>query len=234
MSNQPQISLNFIPNEPQLADLLATMKKDIFLSLSCHHIGTVQSFNAENQTVKATINYSKTYFQLDIKTGIYNPVQLDYPILIDCPAIVLGGGDTFLSFPIQQGDECLILFNDRDIDNWFSGASSGPVASTRLHSFSDGIALIGLRSLPNKLPDYDTTRAALRDKRGAMVAVGGANGTKVKIANSTTDLNTLLQNLIAQIEALTVICATPGSPSSVPVNAAAFATIATQLGTLLE
>lgn len=229
--NQPQIQLNFTPVEPQLADLLNSLKKDIFLSLACHHIGTVQKFDEENQTIRATINYTKTFYELDPVTKIYNPIQVDYPVLIDCPAIVLGGGRTALTFPISPGDECLILFNDRDMDNWFSGASGGPVASSRLHSFSDGIALVGIRSQNNVLEDYDRTRAVLRYNGGAMVGVGP---TRVKIANASTTLNTLIQNLITAIEAITVTCPPGGGPSSTPLNTAAFVSIASQLGALLE
>jgi hypothetical protein len=228
-SNLP---LNAVPSDPSLKDLLDLLKKDVMLSLNSHHIGTVESFNVTKQTVTATINYPKTYYQLNAETGLYNPVLVDYPLLVDCPVICLGGGTTALTFPIQQGDECLVLFNDRALDNWFSGGAGAAVSSPRLHSFSDGIILVGLRSLGNVLKNYDTVRAVLRNGT-TLVGVGPS---LVKIANNSTTLNTLLQSLISNIQslvsatsAITVTCAAPGNPSSPPINAAAITAVASQL-----
>lgn len=239
------VQQNQIPNDPQLKDLLDLFKKQILLILSCHHIGTIQSFNPANQTATATINYKKTFFQLDQTTKTVVPVLQDYPVLIDCPVIVLGGGTSALTFPIEQGDECLVLFNDRDIDNWFQGGSGAAVSTQRLHSFSDAIILVGLRSLGNVLSGYDSTRAVLRNG-DALVGVGEV---LIKIANNTTTLNTLLQDLITNIQNLVTATAaitvtgvtTGGGTSGIPANAAAISavgtaltTLATEIGGLLE
>jgi hypothetical protein len=55
---------------------------------------------------------------------------------------------------------------------------------------------------------------------------------KIKIANQTASLGSLLQNLISAIEDLTV--PTPAGPSGVPVNILQFTAIKTQLQNLLE
>lgn len=234
----PTIIQNPPSNDPHLKDLLDLLKKDIFLNLNCHHIGTIQSFNATNQTVTATINYKKTFFQ---NTGVnqFKPVLLDYPLVIDCPAIVMGGGSAYLTMPISAGDECLILFNDRDLDNWFQSGGGGAVATPRLHSFADGIALIGLHSLAHSIANYDSVRATLRGGN-AKVAVNPTND-KVLIENNSKNLNTLLQDLITAIKNITV---SPGSfmaggdpvtgVSGTPVNASTFTTLASDLGDLLE
>lgn len=160
---QNTLPFNQVSTDPSLRDLLDQIKKDIFLSMSVHHIGTIQSFDETNQTATATINYQKTFYTLNDANGTYEATVVDYPLLVDCPVICLGGGTASLTFPISQGDECLILFNDRDIDNWFDGASTGPVATPRLHSFSDGIIIVGVRSLANSLTNYDTDAATLQN-----------------------------------------------------------------------
>lgn len=229
------ITLNSVPNEPSLSDLLDLLKKEIKLEMNCHHVGTVQSFNQAKMTVIATVNYTKTYFELNTKTGIYAPVQVNYSILVDCPIVVMGGGSSNLTFPIASGDECLLLFNDRDIDSWFSSGQVGPVSSNRLHSFSDAFALIGVKSMKNIIQSYDLTRAVLRNGAAGV----GVSQSKVKIYNGSTTLNTTMQSILTQLEnlctaisALTVTCASPGNPSSVPINVASFTTINSQLSTL--
>jgi len=158
---EAQLGQNQIPNDPQLKDLLDLLKKDMFLNLNSHHLATIQSFDPLKQTATATINYKQTYFQKNLFSGVYEPVLVDYPVLLDCPVICLGGGLGSLTFPITTGDECLVMFNDRDIDNWFKGSSNSGVATPRLHSFSDGIIIVGVRSLANVLVDYDSDAVAL-------------------------------------------------------------------------
>ncbi len=154
-------------SETALSDVLNLLKKEIFLDLNCHHLGTIQSFDSDKQTATATVNYPKTFFKFNVATNLYDAVQINYPLLIDMPAIILGGGNSNLTFPITQGDQCLILFNDRSIDNWFQSGQVSPLNSPRAHSFSDGIVLVGLNYLmgssATKLTDYDTERAVLRN-----------------------------------------------------------------------
>ena len=216
------------PSNFNLQETLEAWKRAIFLELNCHAIATVQSVDTGRQVLTAQMNYGKTFAQAG-PNGDVIAVQKDYAILVDCPFIIMGGGGASLTFPVAQGDECVIMFNDRDIDNWFAGASRGSVATNRAHSFADAMALVGFPLNPV----FDPMRALLAfGANGA--AVGVEIATKVKIYNNLTTLNTLLQNLCTQLQAITVTCAAAGNPSSVPLNAAAIASIASQIGGLLE
>jgi len=251
---------NFTPTPPSLKDLLDQFGRNLLTNLNCHHIATIQSFNPLTQTATATINYQKTIFKLNDLTQQYEPVQQAYPILADCPVVIMGGGSTALTMPIASGDECLVLFNDRDLDNWFSGSSTAGVATPRLHSFADGLILVGVHSLLYSLLVYDTTRACLRAGKvpGAMTAIGvNPSNSKVLVTNTypanTVTLNTLLQQLCADLQnlvtALTTNAATfiavtgaPGSPSplnpsivtSLATVSTSLSAVATALGGLLE
>lgn len=229
----PTIPFNVVMDDPSITDALNELSRSVFLDLSCHHVGTIQSFDATKQTATATINYKQTYFELNSVTGKYDSVLVDYPILIDCPVICLGGGPASLTFPIAQGDECLILFNDRDFCGWFQGSANSAVPTPRLHSTSDGIIIVGIRSLAKVLSNYDTTRACLKNG-SALVGVGPA---LIKVANAQYTLNGLLQELITEVKnlvtataAITVSGVTSGSGASgVPVNAAVITAIGTNI-----
>lgn len=164
-------NINYNPNDPSLKDLLDFFARDIKLSMNCHHIGTIESFDSLTQTATASINYVKTFLQIGSpeasqggqqSVGDTSITNKEYPVLVSCPVICLGGGSGALTFPIQEGDECLVLFNDRDMDNWFAGSNNAAPATTRLHSYSDAIILVGLRSMSNVILDYDTDAVALR------------------------------------------------------------------------
>lgn len=221
-----------LPADPLLKDVLNQFKKDIFLSLNCHHIGTIQSFDPEDQTATVTINYKKTFSQRK-PGGVYVQQLRDYPPLIDCPVIVLGGGPTSLTFPIQEGDECIVLFNDRDLDTWFSGDSNSGNATVRQHSLADAVVLVGLRSVNSSLEEYDEDRAVLQNG-STKVAIGPS---LIEISNQLYTLNELLQelvtdvnNLVSQTAAITVTAVTPGlGVSGPPLNAAAITAVGAQL-----
>ena len=64
------------------------------------------------------------------------------PLLVDVPVFFMGN----LVYPIEKGDECLVVFADSCIDSWFmSGGVSMPV-SARKHDLSDGFAFVGFKS----------------------------------------------------------------------------------------
>lgn len=208
--------------DPGLADLMRAVQQNVAINTNCHAVATIKSFtrgmitttlDGSTQTipnglytVSADINYSRTYFNR-LEDGTYQAQQVSYPLLIDCPAIILGGGTTYLQFPIQVGDQCLILFNDRDLNNWFAGTRSGPVASARTHSLADAIALVGFGA-GNQL---DLTRALLTNGNAAVGMQ--LDGGLVRIANNMTTLATVLSQLITAIENITVSAGTFMAPS---------------------
>lgn len=216
-------------SEPGLKDLLDLHKKDVMLSINCHAIATVQSFDDTKQTITATINYKKTYFKTN-NDGSYVPVLYDYPILLDVPVITMQGGTASLTFPIAKGDSCLILFNDRDLDNWFHTGQVSQTATPRLHSFSDGIALVGLRASNNPIANYDMTRVVLQNG----LTMVGLSDTLVKIANATTTLKQVIEGLMDVIST-GFGGATPavGNPLS-PATVAALTAYKTTVESLLE
>lgn len=240
MTTPTQIAGSVAPVDPSMADLLNLLKKEIFFDLNCHHLGTIQSFDSAKQTASISINYTKTFFQIN-QQGQYNPVQIQYPPLVDVPVIFLGGGGGFQTFPVAQGDQCLVLFNDRSIDNWYQQGNGvvGPVNMSRAHSLADGFALVGLNWSGTVLANFDTAHAIIRNKAGDAGIGLNLQNSKTKIYNSTGSLNSVLQNILTQLEnlaqaisILTVTCASPGNPSSPPINATDFVTIKMQLTTL--
>lgn len=236
------LPFNKVIDNPTLEDLLNAFKANIFSSFNCHAIGTVTNFYDGTTTnpktgpkVDVTINYGITV-SVGNSDGTYTQKIVPYPLLINCPLVVLGGGGFNITFPVSAGDQCLILFNDKDLDNWVSGNRSGEVATVRMHSISDGIAIVGPEQMP--ITNYDTSHAMLRDGTGNVKL--GISATKILLNNAANkSLNTLLQTLITDLNTLitqiALITVTPGSlvgPSSPPLNAAAITAVTTSLTTL--
>jgi hypothetical protein len=192
--------------DADLKNLLDLLKKDILSSMNCVQIGTIQSYDNIKNTAEVSINF---------KRKLADGKILSYPLLADCPVYVMTGGSSYISMPITKGDTCLVIFNDRAIDDWWLSNSTLPPSSTRMHSLSDGIVLVGIKSL---------TSAVLRPLNS--VCINAAN-KKVAIKNNSSDIKTLLNTLvdkmntlIDKVSAITVIdTGTPAVPAGTwPIN----------------
>lgn len=197
--------------QPELKTLLDQTKRQTMLAMNCVQIGIIQEYRAATNTAKVKIAS---------KIKMPNGEIIEYPILDDCPVFTLSGGTSFVSCPITAGDNCLVLFNDRNIDNWYlSGLVTTP-DNARAHSIADGIVLVGVNPIisPKVTP------------LNSVCVNGGSK--KVSIKNAATDLKTVLSALIDAISAITVV--TGGVTSTVPVNVAVFTALKVQLATLLD
>jgi hypothetical protein len=151
-----------------------------------------------------------------------NGAIVDYPTLDDCPVFTLSGGTSFVSCPIASGDNCLVLFNDRNMDNWYLSGTTTVPDSPRLHSIADGIVLVGINPISSpKLIPADS------------VCVNGGSHL-VSIKNDSKDLKTILNSILDAIMSLTVISSGTGLASSVPVNISSFTTAKANLQLLLK
>ena len=132
--------------DPELSDVIHKIKSDVGYALNCVQIGTIESFNKLTNTASVSINF---------KRQLPDGSTLDYPLLCDCPVFILSGGGASIEMPITAGDTCLILFNDRNIDNWFYSGQVTTPANPRAHDISDGICLVGVRALTKAAPMSD-------------------------------------------------------------------------------
>lgn len=217
--------------EPKLEDLFNVFGRKLKIDMNCVKIGTIQSINYATMT--ATI---QILFQQQMRNGTYQAL----PLLSDVPVFTLQGGGFSLEFPIAAGDTCLVLFADRNIDNWFTSGGLMPPADGRLHALSDAIALVGLNSAAKPLtPTPSSSEARLVDRAGTTKV--GLSGGKVTIANASGTLLTVLTNLVTALNTLNAAIASmttgsiaAGTPqAAAAANATAIAAVNTALSALL-
>ena len=101
------------------------LKQEIFASLHCALPGTVVSFDEERQTAEV---------QPAVRMG-----SMLFPVLSDVPVFMP------VSFEVNPGDACLVVFADLDIDRWFDTGEASEPRSARRHSLSDGFAFVGFK-----------------------------------------------------------------------------------------
>ncbi len=119
--------------------------------------GIIQSFHSETQTVTVQLALREHITKPDFTKDWVN-----LPLLLDVPIVIPRAGGYCLTMPIQQGDECLVIFADMCIDSWFTYGGLQNQIEKRRHDLSDGFAILGTWSQPNKIENYSTDSCQLR------------------------------------------------------------------------
>lgn len=128
-------------------DLLGVAKAlqdNINYNLNCVKIAKVVEFDPITITASCRImNKRLVNLQND-----GNQILEDYP-LIYAKVHFFGWGDIGATFPVIEGMEGILLFNDRELQTWYKTGESGGLAYERCHDLTDAILIVGLHSEPN-------------------------------------------------------------------------------------
>lgn len=130
--------------------------------------GLIESFDPDTQTARVQPCIKRIWFEHG---------AVDLPVCVDVPVWFPGGGDWFLTFPVKKGDECVLGFFERAIDNWFAQGGLQSPSEYRLHDLSDGVALVGLNSQPRKIDAFQGDALELRTRDRATRVTMKADGT---------------------------------------------------------
>lgn len=116
-------------------------------------------------------------------------VSVSLPLLVDVPVVFPRGGGCTLTFPVKEGDECLVIFADRCIDFWWqSGGIQEPVDG-RMHDLSDASCIVGPQSQAKKISGISTTAAQLRTDDGSAFIELAAGGDITATTTGNTTIN---------------------------------------------
>ena len=133
-------------DEQKRQEELQALKRDIFESLHCALPGIVESFDAESQTavIRPAVKHRLVSSRAERSGAEGSPSSVSLPLLRDVPVFMP------VPFEVHEGDACLLVFADRDIDRWFETGEPSVPPSGRMHSLSDGFAFVGFR--PRVIP----------------------------------------------------------------------------------
>lgn len=137
-------------NNKTIFDLFEQFSEVLMESINCMKIGTIQSFDALTQTATVEIAAKRTKLTNDDVSELQ-----EYPLLVDVPVVFLSGGSAHLTFPVAQGDSCIVIFNDFEKIKWFTTGTIQPTITERKHDISDGVAIVGLRNMQNLIQNFN-------------------------------------------------------------------------------
>lgn len=227
-------------NEPNIIDILGLLKTNVFANLNCHNIGKILEFNPNTQTCTIQLMQIKQF----------NNRRITPAPLTDVPLIIYGSGNGHITMPDPTGTICILLFMDRNIDAFLETGESYVPQTTRMHDFTDCIALTTFKTLANPLTEYDEKAVTIMNeeivegvKQKSFIKVysqqilmknslGGqiSVGEKINIQNSQQNLANLIQSFLAACESIV----TANGGALTPASKQLFTNLKTQFEELLQ
>lgn len=199
-------------------DVMAIAQDAIMSRLNVHNIGRVLEFDPSTQLCTVELMQVKQF-----NDQYFNPAPIT-----EVPLIMLGAGGGHITMPNPVSTICLLLFLDRNMDNFIETGEAYVPDTSRMHDFTDCVALTTFKSLANSLENYDEEAVTIFNeglveeiKKLSYIKIypdnikiesaDGANITlkdKVNVSNSSQNLGALISALITAIEGLTVSTST--------------------------
>lgn len=178
--------LHFTQNasKKDLYSVLEALRNNILYTVNCIKVASVVSFDSTNMISCCQIKNKRLIGLKD--DG--NQELRDYP-LIYAKTYFLGYGDISITHPIIEGMEGILLFNDRELETWYTTGEAGNLAYDRTHDLSDAIFICGLCSQPNlSLLKYLENCLNLYYKN-----------TNIQLYEDKINLNTTTTNIVSNI-----------------------------------
>lgn len=105
-------------------------------------------------------------------------------------------GAAFIHMPLKPGDDCILVFSQRSLDNWKTqGGMTDPADNRKCH-LSDAFALIGGSAFPDAFAP--TTTDSIEIVNGQTSVIVHPDG-KFEAKNSTAELIDLIDQITEQI-----------------------------------
>lgn len=147
------IKQRFGDEEEMLRTAIAAALANVWTALPAQ----VVSFDPDAVTVVVQPTIKATVTGHDGSTA-----EVALPVLPDVPVVFPRGGGCTLTFPVQAGDECLVVFAARSIDGWWQLGGVQQQTDARSHDLSDGFAILGPQSQAKKIAGISTNSTQLR------------------------------------------------------------------------
>lgn len=171
-----QNKFNNTINKPTLNSVIKFANSSLAEDLNCMKIGIVDSVY-DDMTVSVKLANKKT-----IKTKHNGTQEVREYALIRAKVCYC---TPFATWDIKKGDECVLLFSDKEIESWFITGEVQPIAYPRQHDLTDAVAIFGIRSLPKVIEVIN----------GLHLFYGGSDlkleNNKITLTSTTFDVNGL-------------------------------------------
>lgn len=232
-------------NQTQLNpyEAFKTNQDAVMSKLNCHNIGRIIEFDPDTFLCTVEIQQLKQFYETS-----FQPVPIT-----QVPLIIYGSDGAHITLPNPVGTICLLLFLDRDISNFLLTGEVYDPSTTRMHDFSDCIALTTFKTLANPIQNYDERAISIIREEliedilcqsiikvyGDLILQKAGKGAqiqlddKLNLKNNTQSLASLIQAFLTACENITTVADESGGTLT-PQSKQAFTNLKTSFEELLK
>ena len=134
-----------------IRDAIASRLADVHVSLPAR----IVSYDAATQ---------KAEVQPEIKRTFIDGTSADLPIIVDVPVAWPRAGKAYLHMPLKAGDQVMLVFSERSLDEWKNRGGSVKPKELRKFSISDAWAVPGGYPFSNVVPASASDLTLVHDK----------------------------------------------------------------------
>lgn len=150
-----------MPSEPDLLEAMESVVNSELVALHVSLPGRVE-------------RYDHTKQQADVKPllkkRLLDGTVEEYPIVPNVPVMWPRTADFVLAAPLSRGDQVLLVFVERSLDEWLSEGGTPAPVDRRKFNLSDAVAIPGLYSFKQTSP-ADTSEDAVMQFKGSKVTM---------------------------------------------------------------
>jgi len=139
--------------------------------------GSVDSYNATKKTVEVTPLIKRVYLDGEVVT---------LPRIPSVPVVFPQASNFSLTFPLAKGDEVLLIFSQRSLEQWKTAGGIVEPKDLRRNNLSDAIAIPGL-TFPGGGDEGDVNNLVLRFYN-AKITIDPTGTVDINDGNLTIDL----------------------------------------------
>lgn len=207
--------------------LMRLFQENTMTRLNCHNIGKIINFYPETQTADIQIQQIMLY-----KGELHTP-----SLLTNVPVFLYATQTAYITMPNPVGSSCILLFMDRNIDNYLATGEMYQPNTTRMHDMTDCIALLTFKTQVDTIQDYDneaiTLKNTIKDEEENLKSAQIKITDKLNLQNDTQNLATLIQSLLTACENIVTVADESGGGLN-PSSKQAFTDLKTQFEELLK
>jgi len=139
---------------------------------------------------------------------------IPFPVIPHVPVKQLrsNGGKTFIHMPLVIGDDVILVFSQRSLDNWKTSGGMTDPDDPRKFNITDAFALIGGSAIPDAFtPSTDDSIEIVNGESSLIISPDGT----FNIKNSNQDLISNLITLVNTLIASSTVVGGPFVPSTI-------------------
>lgn len=219
---------NLSPVRPEFSDVI----RSIFDTMMLDHYVAMPA---------KVVKYDSATQYADVQPQLYqkfNDGSLQaYPVIPGVPVKHprAQGGKSFIHLPLEAGDDVILIFSSRSLDNWKSSGGMTDPDDSRKNHLTDAFALAGGSAKPDAFKVQDPTAIEITNDQATIQVLPSG---KFKIKNQANELLDVLDQISQQVHTLAETLSTDTVNTIFgPMQLNAFSTyenIATQLSDLVS